>query len=42
MFILFCCSSVSYYANDFTVTSEGSLFHGMKVLAMPQRRFGTV
>jgi hypothetical protein len=28
------------YANDSTLISEGSLFHGMKVLAMPQRRYG--
>ena len=29
------------YANDDTSVSEGSFFHGMKVLAMPLRRFGT-
>jgi hypothetical protein len=28
------------YANDSTLISEGSLFHGMKVLAMPLRRYG--
>lgn len=30
-----------FYANDVAFISEGSLFHGMKVLAMPLRRYGT-
>lgn len=30
----------SVYANDVTFISEGSFFHGMKVLATPPRRYG--
>ena len=30
-----------FYANDVAFISEGSFFHGMKVLAMPLKRYGT-